>query len=479
MPTTLRRSAPATVIAGLALLATALWPAGGPPRALAMLDDTSGPGAGALARVAPLDPFVPALPVSPSGPTSALFRGAARAYGADAPAGTTVAAWLGNTPVVTSTVFLSSTSHVYELLVPGDDPATGAKEGPAEGEALRFRLGGVTTNEGDIFHNGETRVLDLNASRLEICLSAYRDLDRDGVPDPGEPLIPGVDINVLQFMVMRRYTTSGDAADEPSCALHDATSTVIRAVDWPLDYSPQEGSIQPIRAVTETEGAHVVSFPFVPFQSPTAGPSSTSTATLGPPPSATPTATGPTPTRTATPTGTLTPPTASATPIGTAQPTPTTPPVLVVNSTADPGTVGDLDLTLDEAMRLVTGRLALGAMSVAERQQVTGEPGAASHDIIRFAPGIFPPESGATITIQPPTPAPPLVLMRPNQDLSAIERNSGLPELSTGATRSTAWGRRSTWKGASAPIHSTASWSHPTTTPCSACASRGSTPGWW
>ncbi len=72
---------------------------------------------------------------------------------------------------------------------------------------------------------------------------------------------------------------------------------------------------------------------------------------------------------------------------------------LTVNSTADPGVVGDGALTLREAMQLVVGDLALSSLSPAEVAQVSGSPGIASADIVRFDLDVFPPESPATIVI--------------------------------------------------------------------------------
>lgn len=73
--------------------------------------------------------------------------------------------------------------------------------------------------------------------------------------------------------------------------------------------------------------------------------------------------------------------------------------ILTVNSPADPGVVGDDALTLREAMQLAIGDLALSSLSPAEIAQVSGTPGIASADTVRFDPDVFPPDSPTTIVI--------------------------------------------------------------------------------
>ena len=66
--------------------------------------------------------------------------------------------------------------------------------------------------------------------------------------------------------------------------------------------------------------------------------------------------------------------------------------VLNVNDANAVGTAGDSLLSLDEAVRLANGTLALDALSATERAQVKGVPGANSRDRIQLA-------AGATITV--------------------------------------------------------------------------------
>ena len=66
--------------------------------------------------------------------------------------------------------------------------------------------------------------------------------------------------------------------------------------------------------------------------------------------------------------------------------------VLTVNDTNPIGTAGDSLLSLDEAIRLANGTLALDKLSAAERAQVKGAPGARSRDLITLP-------KGATMTV--------------------------------------------------------------------------------
>jgi hypothetical protein len=58
---------------------------------------------------------------------------------------------------------------------------------------------------------------------------------------------------------------------------------------------------------------------------------------------------------------------------------------LLVNDTSAVGTVGDNKLSLDEAIGLANGSLALGKLSKAERAQVQGTPGPGTADLIKVA----------------------------------------------------------------------------------------------
>ena len=69
---------------------------------------------------------------------------------------------------------------------------------------------------------------------------------------------------------------------------------------------------------------------------------------------------------------------------------------IVVNSTDDPGTPGDADVTLREAMDFASGRAIPSGGEVA---QVTGTPASVFSDTIRFDPAVFPPPPGAPGTI--------------------------------------------------------------------------------
>lgn len=58
---------------------------------------------------------------------------------------------------------------------------------------------------------------------------------------------------------------------------------------------------------------------------------------------------------------------------------------LLVNDTSATGSVGDSKLSLEEAIRLANGSLALSRVSAAERAQIHGTPGPGTADLIRVA----------------------------------------------------------------------------------------------
>lgn len=162
---------------------------------------------------------------------------------------------------------------------------------------------------------------------------------------------------------------------------------------------------------------------------PTTGASATSGPTETQMPTATATATATDP-ATATPTDT---PSATATSPATATASATRElrSEIVVNSPADPGELGDGLLTLREAMRLATGRLSTGSLGAGEMAQVSGTPGAASSDVIRFDPVVFPREVPVSIRVLPPTAGPgPSPTPPPGDPVGTVR--SSLPRLSTG-----------------------------------------------
>ncbi len=342
--------------------------------------------------------------VRPAASVSAVvsrYAGTVRYYGRVPDPGTTVVAFAGGQELARTTVQLTTEAASYELTVPSDDPLTPDVEGASEGQVLTFRVNGVPADEQTAFHAGEDRILDLTVTRVEVCLGAYEDLNRDGQAGPTDPSLAGVTINVAQFFVVRSYTTTGAA--EPSCALHEAHPTNVRAVDWPPGFEPPVGPGQPTITIDPPEGHHTVLFAFVretsAIETPTPLPSLT--------------------------------PLASATP--TVSPTPTPEAELIVDSIDDPGEPGDGHLTLREALRLAVGDLWLEDLSAAELRRVTGQPGAASHDRIAFDPTVFPADRPVTIEVQPPISSRLLALgLARALRLEARRPNASLPALSTG-----------------------------------------------
>ena len=431
----------------------------------------------------------PAHADAPEGGTApARYHGNVSWYGGPALDGMLVSAELDGQVFATALVDSDGAAATYDLLVPADDPGTGPKEGPAEGEVFFFKVHGVSASSplsGEGFNSGEDRAIDLAAAKLEICLGAYHDYDRDGAHDVGEPWLAGVTLNVVQFIVQRSYLTTGSA--EPSCALHMDVTAQIKAVDWPAEFDPRDATSLSGINLSQTQGVFYIDIPFVsdvvpppgptnapqtatptpisfpgptglaPLPTATSSPSATPTATPTQTPSATvtespvPTATDtplppgltPTETSTATPSVTAPPsptPTASATDAPTATATLTATPtevratesVLVVNTVADPGALGDGTLSLREALRLVTGDLSTDALDAGELAQITGAPGPSKADMIAFDPGVFPPASPSTIFVQPPGDVPP-PSPTPSDLLEAMHfTRQSLPPLSTG-----------------------------------------------
>ena len=89
--------------------------------------------------------------------------------------------------------------------------------------------------------------------------------------------------------------------------------------------------------------------------------------------------------------------------------------VLNVNDTNPIGAAGDSLLSLDEAIRLANGTLALDKLSAAERAQVKGVPGARSSDLIALP-------AGATLTVAQGAAISPLI----GNNGDAIEGNGAM-----------------------------------------------------
>ncbi|RIL12738.1 hypothetical protein DCC79_00485 [bacterium] len=277
----------------------------------------------------------PDAPVEP-----ARYRGTVTYYGAPAPAGMLVSAHLGTQVLATTTVVIADGVATYDILVPGDDPSTPGREGPEENEFFVFKVNGVTTDQTENFNAGEDRTINLAVTRIEICLGAYEDLDQDGARDPGEPLISGVQINVVQFFIVRTYTTNG--ISEPSCGQHLPVNSLVRVVDYPVEYDPLSNDAQTGYQITQTQGVFFVMFPFVRAVPPTGTVSPTTLpASPTPTPASFPGPTGQTPLPTATPSRTPTPSatrtsTPSPSPTASATPTPSDTPTASPTATATP-----------------------------------------------------------------------------------------------------------------------------------------------
>ena len=121
----------------------------------------------------------PARADTPDGaPQPARYHGNVSWYGGPALDGMLISAELDGQVFATALVESDGATATYDLLVPADDPGTGAKEGPAEAEVFTFKVHGVSASSplsGEGFNSGEDRSIDLAVSRLRAKLDARPD----------------------------------------------------------------------------------------------------------------------------------------------------------------------------------------------------------------------------------------------------------------------------------------------------------------
>jgi len=97
-------------------------------------------------------------------PLPSAFFGRARIGGADADPGVAVVAWIGDRPLVTTSVIAWQGGSWYSLDVPGDDPDTpGIIEGGQAGDIVHFTLAGLPAAESGSWRSGVNQPLDLSA----------------------------------------------------------------------------------------------------------------------------------------------------------------------------------------------------------------------------------------------------------------------------------------------------------------------------
>ena len=84
--------------------------------------------------------------------------------GSDAPAGTTLTAWISGTAYATATTFLAPTGRVvYQLHLPGNNPDTPGREGGQPGDPITFQVGGHPAINTTPWQSGQHQHLNLVA----------------------------------------------------------------------------------------------------------------------------------------------------------------------------------------------------------------------------------------------------------------------------------------------------------------------------
>ena len=96
-------------------------------------------------------------------PIPSSFYGAATLEGAEAPVGTSVAAWINGKQYAETTVTSFEGHAFYALSVPGDDPQTLPVEGGRPGDTIVFTINGVRAMQTATWESGTNRRLDLTA----------------------------------------------------------------------------------------------------------------------------------------------------------------------------------------------------------------------------------------------------------------------------------------------------------------------------
>ncbi|MFQ6058430.1 MAG: cohesin domain-containing protein [Anaerolineae bacterium] len=251
---------------------------------------------GVAALVSVSASHVKATPPAPSG-----FYGTVTMYGANVPDGTVVSAWIDGVqygdPAYTVT---EGGQSIYSIEVPGDDPDTpGVKEGGEPGDVIDFKVGGVTANQTGTWSEGFNQGLDLTVTNVDICVSAYYDMNQDGIRDIEEDLLAGAVITVTNSITLVHTTTGG----EPHCFTRlNRDVYTVQEQDPPGYISTTDNTV--IVDATVLTGTIPVEFGDWIAATATSTPTSGATATPTQPITATATSTS---TATSTPTATIMP----------------------------------------------------------------------------------------------------------------------------------------------------------------------------
>jgi hypothetical protein len=103
----------------------------------------------------------PAVLAFPPVPSS--FYGTVKVDGENVPDGTIASTWINGVKYAEATVSLYAGNTIYDLNVPGDDPATPDIEGGVEGDTVVFYIGGLVADQTGTWHSGTNVELNLTA----------------------------------------------------------------------------------------------------------------------------------------------------------------------------------------------------------------------------------------------------------------------------------------------------------------------------
>jgi len=99
-------------------------------------------------------------------PVACNFWGTVKLNGLNVPDNTVVSIWSSDwtTQWRQTTTFTYQSESYYNIDVNGDDPETGDKEGPAQGETVRFKISGNNANESSTWAEAGSKQVNLTAA---------------------------------------------------------------------------------------------------------------------------------------------------------------------------------------------------------------------------------------------------------------------------------------------------------------------------
>jgi hypothetical protein len=117
-------------------------------------------------------------PVLALPPLPSAFHGTVKVDGANVPDGTHVRALVNGVPYADVTTATFSGESWYNLIVPGDDPATPGLEGGVQGNTVIFTVGGDYATQTGTWASGSSVGLNLTLSPTAVTLVAFSGMPR-------------------------------------------------------------------------------------------------------------------------------------------------------------------------------------------------------------------------------------------------------------------------------------------------------------